>query len=325
MTNLDEFLKEAHTVAIGGHIRPDGDCVGSCLATYNYITTYYPDIQVTVYLEPIPNIFKFLRGADRIVSDFSGDQTYDLFIVQDCGDADRLGDAVHFFEHAKRTVCIDHHISNQSFADENFIFPETSSTSELIYELLPKERLTKEIAECIYTGIVHDTGVFQYSCTSKKTMEIAGVLMELGIEYTRIIDDTFYTKTYNQNRIMGLALLKSCLHLDGKCISSVITAEDMAEYEVLPKHLDGIVNQLRVTKDVEVAVFLYQTGDGEFKASMRSVEFVDVSQIAVRHGGGGHRRAAGFSMEGESDAIIRMVVAEIAEQLAAFSSEDKED
>lgn len=325
MTNLDEFLKEAHTVAIGGHIRPDGDCVGSCLATYNYITTYYPDIRATVYLEPIPNIFKFLKGADKIVSDFGGDKTYDLFIVQDCGDEDRLGDAVHFFEHAKRTVCVDHHISNQSFADENYIFSETSSTSELIYELLPKERITREIAECIYTGIVHDTGVFQYSCTSRKTMEIAGSLMELGIGYTKIIDDTFYTKTYNQNRIMGLALIKSCLHLSGKCISSVITAEEMEKYEVLPKHLDGIVNQLRVTKDVEAAIFLYQTDDGEFKASMRSVECVDVSQIAVRHGGGGHKRAAGFSMEGESEAIIRMVVAEIGEQLGIADEEHRED
>lgn len=315
MTNLDEFLAEVQTVAIGGHIRPDGDCVGSCLATYNYIKTYYPDICVDVYLEPIPNIFKFMANSADICSDFSAEKTYDLFIVQDCGDLGRLGGAAHFFEDAKKTVCIDHHISNQSFADANYIFPDASSASELIFELLPKERITKEIAECIYTGIVHDTGVFQYSCTSRKTMETAGVLMELGINYPKIVEETFYTKTYNQNRILGLALLKSRLHLEGRCISSVITEEEMREYDVLPKHLDGIVSQLRVTKDVEVAVFLYETGDGTFKVSTRSKETVDVARIAVKYGGGGHVRAAGFSMSGDADAIVDAIVADIAEQL----------
>lgn len=315
MTNFDDFLAEVHTVAIGGHIRPDGDCVGSCLATYNYIKTWYPDIDVTVYLEPIPNIFKFMARSNEIVSDFSGDTVYDLFIVQDCGDTGRLGGAAHFFEQAKHTVCVDHHISNQSFAQDNYIFPQASSASELVYELLPKERITKEIAECIYTGMVHDTGVFQYSCTSRKTMEIAGALMECGINYPKIVDDTFYTKTYNQNRIMGLALLKSRLHLDGKCISSVITEEEMTQYDVLPKHLDGIVNQLRVTKDVEVAVFLYETGDGTFKVSTRSREVVDVSKVAVKYGGGGHIRAAGFSMTGDADAIIEQIISDLAEQI----------
>lgn len=315
MRNFDEFLAEVRTVAIGGHIRPDGDCVGSCLATYNYIKDYYPDIQVDLYLEPIPNIFKFMARSEEIIHDFSKDKTYDLFIAQDCGDIARLGEAAHYFEAAKKTVCVDHHISNQSFADENYIFPKASSTSELIFELLPRERITKEIAECIYTGIIHDTGVFQYSCTSRKTMEAAGVLMELGINYPKIVDETFYTKTYNQNQIMGLALLKSKLHLEGKCISSVITEEEMKRYDVLPKHLDGIVSQLRVTKDVEAAVFLYETGDGAFKVSTRSREYVDVAAIAVKYGGGGHVRAAGFSMSGDADAIVDAIVADIAEQL----------
>lgn len=316
MTDLDKFLKEAKTVAIAGHIRPDGDCVGSCLATYNYIRTYYPDIAVSLYLEPIPNIFKFMSRSKEIKHVCEEETIYDLFIAQDCGDAERLGNAVRYFESAKKTVCIDHHISNQSFADENYIDPDASSTSELIFELLPKERITKEIAECIYTGIVHDTGVFQYTCTSKKTMETAGALMECGIDYSKIIDETFYTKTYNQNRILGLALQKSRLHLDGACISSVITETEMKEYDVLPKHLDGIVNQLRVTKGVKAAIFFYETGDGTFKVSTRSsVDEVDVAKIAVRHGGGGHKRAAGFSMQGNSNELAEQIAAEIGEQL----------
>lgn len=315
MTNLDDFLKGAGTVAIAGHIRPDGDCVGSCLATYNYIKTYYPQIAVDLYLEPIPNIFKFLARSEEIKSEYPEGKRYDLFIALDCGDTGRLGNAAGYFETARKTVCVDHHISNQSFADENYIFPKASSASELIFDLLPKERLTKELAECLYTGIIHDTGVFRYSCTSKATMEKAGMLMELGIDYPKIIDDTFFAKTYEQNRIMGLALLKSKLHLDGKCISSIITEAEMKEYGVLPKHLDGIVSQLRVTKDVEVSIFLYETGDGSFKVSARSASYVDVAAIAMKYGGGGHVRAAGCSVTGEPEDIVEKFVAEVAEQI----------
>ncbi len=315
MTNFDEFLAEARTVAIAGHVNPDGDCVGSCLATYNYIRTYYPQITVDLYLEPIPNIFQFLARANEIVSDCSKDETYDLFIAQDCGDTGRLGGAARYCQNAKKTICVDHHVSNTGFADEDYIFPKASSTCELIYDLLPKERITKEIAACIYTGIVHDTGVFQYSCTSQKTMEAAGALMALGINYPKIVDETYYTKTYNQNRIGGLALMKSKLHLDGKCISSVITSDEMREYDVLPKHLEGIVNQLRITKGVEAAVFLYQTAEEDYKVSLRSCEYVDVAKIAVSYGGGGHVRAAGCSVKGDAAQILEEVVAKVAEQI----------
>ena len=315
MKDLDSLLTGAKTVAIAGHVRPDGDCVGSCLATYNYIKTYHKEIEVCVYLEPIPNIFKFMAGAEQIKLPQRGQKVYDLFIAQDCGDVGRLGDAAHYFECAKRTACIDHHVSNQSFADDNYIFPLASSTSELIFELLPKERLTKEIAECIYTGIIHDTGVFQYSCTSAKTMQAAGVLMECGINFSKIVDETFFTKTYNQNRIMGQALVKSELYLDGKCIVSVITQEEMKRFDVLPKHLEGIVAQLRVTKDVEAAIFLYENEDGSFKVSTRSSGNVDVSKIAVKYGGGGHARAAGITMNGSADEIVETIVAEVANRL----------
>ena len=136
-----------------------------------------------------------------------------------------------------------------------------------MFELLPKERITIQIAECIYTGMVHDTGVFQYSCTSKKTMDIAGSLMEMGIDYSRIIDDTFYTKTFAQNKIMGQALLNAALYLNGDVILSAVSRAEMEKYDVLPKHLDGIVNQLRVTKDIKVAVFLYENEDGTYNSA----------------------------------------------------------
>lgn len=315
MTNLDEKLQGMQSVGIAGHVRPDGDCVGSCLATYNYIRTYYPEIDVKLFLEPIPNIFKFMTNSKEIINECSKEYLFDLFITLDCGDTGRLGEAAKYFENAKNTICIDHHISNQAFAKDNYIYPHASSTCELVFELLDTDKITKSIAECLYTGIVHDTGVFQYSCTSAKTMNVTGILMEKDIDYSKIIDETFYTKTYAQNQILGQALIDSKLYLNGKTIASTVTAEMMKAYDVLPKHLDGIVSQLRITKGVEVAIFLYETGDGTFKVSTRSNGDVDVAKIAMLFGGGGHAKAAGFSMTGTKEEIIELVNKEIEKQL----------
>ena len=315
MKKLDAVLENKHLIGIAGHVRPDGDCVGSTLAVYNYIRFYYPKVDVRLYLEPIPNIFKFLAHSSDIRNEYTDEITFDLFIAEDCGDTGRLGNAAKYFEHAAHTFCIDHHVSNQAFADDNYIFPDASSTCELVFELMDEEKITKEIAECLYTGMVHDTGVFQYSCTSAKTMNIAGRLMDKGIDYSKIIDDTFYTKTYNQNRIMGLALVKSKLYLGGQCIVSSITQDEMHAYDVLPKHLDGIVSQLRVTKDVKVAVFLYENEDGTYKASFRVNGEFDAASLAMKFGGGGHVKAAGCTMQGALDEIESTLVDEIAARL----------
>ena len=312
---MNFFLTGKETVGIAGHVRPDGDCVGSTLAIYNYIKEYYPQIDVRLYLEPIPNVFKFLRYADEIRSDYTDEIVFDLFIVCDCGDEGRLENAVKYYENAKNTLCIDHHVSNQEFAQHNYIFPDASSTCELVYGLLDPAHITKEIAECLYTGMVHDTGVFQYSCTSAKTMNIAGQLMELGIDYSEIVDATFYTKTYAQNQILGQALLDSRLYLDGRCIISVVTKEEMDEFGVLPKHLDGIVNQLRVTKGVVVAAFMYQNEDGSFKVSLRANGTFDVAALAMHFGGGGHVKAAGYTAFEDAETAKDILLEEIEKRL----------
>ena len=134
-------------------------------------------------------------------------------------------------------------MSNQAFAEENYIVPDASSTCELVFDMLEVDKITKEIAECLYTGMVHDTGVFQYSCTSEKTMNIAGVLMEKGIEYSKIIDDTFYTKTYNQNRILGKALLDSKLYLDGK-LKDGMSKTILSYSKKIMKDFDNVRNNM---------------------------------------------------------------------------------
>ncbi len=313
---LNRALKQAKTVAIGGHVRPDGDCVGSCMGLYQYIKNNFSEISTDVYLEEVPDsIGAFIPATNVISHSIDENAIYDVFIALDCGDERRLGFSEPLYENAKMTICIDHHVSNQAFANENYIVPEASSTAELVYQLIDKDKITTALAECLYLGIVHDTGVFQYSCTSPETMEIAADLMRKGIRANEIIEKTYYEKTYTQNKALGKALLDSKLHLGGKCISSYFTKEEMDAYNVASQDLEGIVSQLRVTRGVEAAIFLYQTGEKEFKVSLRATGDVDVSRVACAFGGGGHVKAAGASMTGIPSEIIETIVNEIAKQL----------
>ena len=312
---LSDILKGKKRVALGGHVRPDGDCVGACMGLYLYLKDRYPDIHTDVYLEEVPEAYRMIQGTDEVKTQITDGDVYDLFICLDCRDAQRLGFSGPLFEHAKETLCIDHHISNDAFADHNYIVPDASSTSELVYTVLDKEKISLPSAEALYMGIVHDTGVFQYSCTSPETMEIAADLMRKGINGNEIIDKTYYEKTYIQNQILGRALLESMLVMDKKCIVSVIRQRSMEFFQAKPSDLEGIVSQLRQTKGVEVAIFLHELSPQKFKVSLRSKGKVDVSDIAKFYGGGGHVRAAGVTMEGSSHDVINNITARIALQL----------
>lgn len=312
---LTEMVKSAESIAIGGHVRPDGDCVGSCLGVYLYLKKHFPDKQIHVYLESIPEVFQFLKGSEDILHEIPEDKIYDLFILLDCGDAQRLGFSAPLYENAKTSFCIDHHVSNQAFATKNYIEPEASSTCELVYHLLGSDQISEEIAECLYVGIVHDTGVFRHSCTHPSTMCVAADLMEKGIDFTKIITETFDEKTFAQNQIMGYALVNAIQFLEGRGVASYVDLEKMAEYRVQTKQLDGIVNQLKLTKGVDLAVFMYELEKGFYKVSLRSTEAVDVSRLSQIFGGGGHARAAGFSISGTFAEILEKVKAAALEQL----------
>ena len=312
---LANILEGKTRAAISGHVRPDGDCIGSCLGLYLYLKEQYPHIHTDVYLEEIPGAYRMIKGTDEVKSQIPEGEVYDVFFCLDCGDKERLGFSAPLFEAAKETVCIDHHVSNEAFADQNHIVPDASSTSELVFTLLDKEKISKEAAEALYMGIVHDTGVFQYSCTSPETMEIAAELMRKGINGSEIIDKTYYEKTYVQNQILGRALLESMLIMDKRCIVSVIRQRSMEFFQAQPADLEGIVSQLRQTKDVEVAIFLHEVEPQKYKVSLRSKNKVDVSVIAKHFGGGGHVRAAGVTMKGSSHDVINNITARIALQL----------
>ena len=257
---LSDILKDVKSVGITGHIRPDGDCTGSVLALYNYIVENMPETDVDLYLEQPGSEFYYLKNIDKI-KNTPEDKKHDVFFVLDCSSLDRIEPFISCFNNASKTVCIDHHVSNTGFTDLSKIEPQASSACEVLYGTMDADKISRNVAECIYTGIIHDTGVFKYSCTSKKTMEIAGEMMEKGIDYSDIIDNTFYKKTYVQNQILGRALLESVLFYDGKCIFTTVTMDEMEFYGVTGRELGGIVEQLRLTDGVEVAIFLYQTVD----------------------------------------------------------------
>ena len=314
-TMLNRMIEQADTIAIGGHERPDGDCTGSCMGLYLYILENYSGKKTDIYLEEIPRSYQFLKRSDEIRHEVPGDQKYDLFISLDCGDEERLGFSRVLFEQAAHTLCVDHHISNTGFGEENYVVPEASSTSELVYDLVDKEKITLPVAEALYLGIVHDTGVFQYSCTSPSTLRAAADLMEKGVDAPGLIRKTYVEKSYTQNQVLGRALMESILFMDGKCIASYIRGREMEFYGVEPSALDGIVSHLRDTRGVEVAIFMYELRPSVYKVSLRSNEQVDVSKVAQYLGGGGHKRAAGFTMAGTPHDVLNNLSGLIADQL----------
>ncbi len=323
---MNDFLREienADAIAILGHKRPDGDCVGSCLGIYNYILDNYSDKTVDVYLDAFSDDFMFLRGADKILHE-KKDKTYDLCISVDSGDLDRHGDFVSYYYDAKRTMCVDHHVSNVGFGDVCFLKTECSAAAEAIFTLLDEEKVSLQCAECLYLGIVHDTGVFKYTNTTRQTMEIAGKLIEKGTRSDLIIDGTFYKKTFKQNKMLAKALEASFLMFDGKVIVSCLTKDVFDENEATNIDTDGVVDALRITEGVECALWMYEyPKKGTFKCSLRSNDYVNVNLIACALGGGGHVKAAGCEVEGDKDTIILKITEMIKEQLDAKLNDNK--
>lgn len=314
--NLLEEIGNAKSVAIAGHIRPDGDCISSTLALRGYLKNARPGIKITVFTQDNPpTIFSYLEGYDEMNLTYSPKEKYDVFVALDVSSLDRLGDSLWFFENVGKTICVDHHETNPGLADVNEIRPKASSTCEVLFDLFEKEYMDDKVAECLFTGIVHDSGVFQYSNMSRKSFNTVGELVEYDFDGPKIIQDTFYEKSYIQNQILGRALLESILFMDGKCIVSMVDRKMMDFYNVLPKHLEGIVNQLKNTRGVEVAIFMYEMGTQRFKVSMRSNGLVNVAKVAAVFGGGGHERAAGVEMNGTYYDVINALSREIEKQM----------
>lgn len=312
--NLLDECQDAKRIGISGHIRPDGDCVGACLSMQMYLRKCLPQAQVKVFLEKPADIFRELKGFDEIDSAFGDEEAFDVFIVLDCAE-DRLGDAYKYFQAAGKTINIDHHITNKGCGGLNYIVPEEGATCEVLYDLMDGEKLDRDLAMALYIGIIHDTGIFQYSNTTPATMEKGAKLISYGFDFPRLIQETFYQKTYIQSNIMGRALLESIRFMDGRCIVSCIDRKVMQFYDAEPKDLDGIVNQLRNISGIDCAIFMYQTDVLEYKVSLRTSEKVNAAEVASFFGGGGHARAAGCTMRGTFHDCVNNLSLHIEKQL----------
>ena len=302
---LTDALKNKKTVAILGHVNPDGDCAGSCTGMYNYLTENFENLEVSVFLQNTSKKFGYLKGYDCVYTEFDPEKKFDLCITLDASDVKRLGVFAPYLESAEYSLCIDHHVTNAGLANVNVVDADASSCCEVLYGLLDPELISSNVAECLYTGIIHDTGVFKYSNTSRKTMEIVGRLIEFDIDFPRIIDGSFYMKSYGQSKLHGCALLNSERIMDDRCIYTVVTQEQLKQFGCTVKATDGIVDQLRVIDGVEVVILLYETGNpSEYKVSLRTNSDVDLARIAAVFGGGGHVKAAGCTVTGTVEEIL---------------------
>jgi phosphoesterase RecJ-like protein len=323
MIDIIKECEGAKRIGISGHIRPDGDAISSSLALRKYLLNAFPDATVDVILSnPIPTIFDDEAGYDEIKRDYSEDVSYDVYFALDCN-RERLGDAGKYFDAAGKRINIDHHESNkEGVGDVNEVNPDISSTCELLYTLFDKKYMDADVARCLYTGMVTDTGVFQYSCTSPDTMRRAADLMEYGFDFPRLIQRSFYEKTYLQSQILGRCLMESVRFMDGKCVVSWIDRKTEDFYQVSSKDFEGIVSQLRNIRGVDVSIFMYEESNQTYKVSMRSSEKVNVAKIAEKFGGGGHARAAGCTMSGTVYDCVNNLSKHIEKQLEAASDDE---
>ncbi|MBS6929334.1 MAG: bifunctional oligoribonuclease/PAP phosphatase NrnA [Lachnospiraceae bacterium oral taxon 082] len=305
MNKLLELIENAKNIAITGHVSPDGDCTGSTLALYNYITENFEGKQVRVCLEKPSKKFLYMNGFDLISEDPFSEA--DLLVSLDASDRERLGSRGVMLDTAKESICIDHHVTNTNFAKFNIVEDFRSSTCELLYTLLDYNKISVNTAVCLYTGIVHDSGVFKYQSTTRQTMEIAGALIDKGFDFTKIIDDTYFKKNFNATRLLGLVLTNAKLIFDGKCCYGLLDYDTWTGYIDDKKKMDGIIDNLRNIDGVEIALFMYETAKDEHKVSLRSIN-ADVSAIAAALGGGGHMRAAGATVHGKADELLENTI-----------------
>ena len=311
MNKLIELIENAKNIAITGHVSPDGDCTGSTLGLYNYIVENYKDKQVRVCLEKPSMKFAFMNGFELVSEDPFLEA--DLLVSLDASDRERLGIRGVMLDSAKESICIDHHVTNTNFAKFNIVEDFRSSTCELIYTLLDEDKISVNTAMCIYTGIVHDSGVFKYQSTTKETMDIAGKLIAKGFDFTKIIDDTYFKKDFNATKLLGLALINAKQEFDGKCCYGVLDYDTWNKYVSDKKKMDGIIDNFRNIDGVEIALFMYETSKDEYKVSLRSIN-KNVSGIASALGGGGHIRAAGATVYGKADELLRDTILPMIEK-----------
>ncbi|MDR1068423.1 MAG: 30S ribosome-binding factor RbfA [Clostridiales Family XIII bacterium] len=309
---LFEAITDADTIRIYPHENMDADTYGTSVAVCLALRGIGKDCAVVID-EKIPDNIRFLdNGCTKNAEDADADA--DLAMLVDGAEKERLGSfRAALFAGAEKKMCFDHHSSSKALWDYNYIDADAAATAEIIYDFLTENAVAigEPIAEALYTGIVTDTGKFQYANTTPKTLRIASSLIELGVRPDKISNEVYQNIRLEKMRLESAVLgtLKSVA--DGKAVIATLSRDMLDGTGAIDEETEGMAEILRSIRGVEVSVFLRENEEGKVKASMRAKSYYDVSRLAQRFGGGGHRRAAGFT----ADKPLAEVVAEIADIL----------
>ena len=316
MTTIDQILKsikKAKNIVLVTHENPDGDAVGSSLAMYHALKGLNKNVDVII--PEYSKCFNELPGIDETIKE-SG-KIYDLAISLDAATDKLLNVWVKYFREAEQRIVIDHHSTNTMFGDINYVDLSAPACAQVVYMLMKHYRwkITPEIGTCIMAGIITDTGGFQYSGVSKDTFNIAAELLDAGVNISKVYKKVFDTKTKSSFELRRIALNRMEFLENDKIAFTYITNEDERKVNAGVGDYEGIVSEGRSVEGVEVSIFLHELKDGEFKISLRSNAYVNVSDVCVMFGGGGHIRAAGAKMTADPLIIRDKVVNEVKRQL----------
>ena len=300
------------------HETPDGDALGSMLAMKLGLEQLGKDAIMYLTGEvPLPREYQFMELDDVIRGTPPPDAGERVLVAVDCAKQERLGADSTLVEGACLTVNIDHHHDNTLFGDVNLVVATASSTGEILRDVFSElgVRLTPEVAEALYIALVTDTGRFQYTNTTPKALRLAAELVEAGADLHRIFRDVYESVEFAKLKLLARALDHAQVFDGGRLVVAYLVKQDFAEVGAAEPYSEGIIDYLRAVEGADMAVLIREppSKDGIRKASLRSsVEGLDVSAIARKAGGGGHRQAAGFSSELSIEQLTEFVKVEFA-------------
>ena len=311
--NIKEEIQKAEDIVILTHENPDGDAVGSALAMY--LTLKKLNKEVDVIIPEYSNVFSFLPGADQIKKE-GKEEAYDLAIAVDATGIGRLNGFAKYFEDAKVKIQIDHHQVNEMFGDYNFVNPASPACAQnliFIIEQLGVE-IDKEIGTCLLTGIITDTGGFKYEGVSAETFEFTSWLLAKGVNVSDVYKKVLQMKTRANFELRKLIMDRMEFLCDNKITFTYITLEDKKKANAMPGDDEGLVEIGRDIEGVEVSILLREKENG-YKASLRSNNYMNVSDICVTFNGGGHIRAAGCDIQGTLEQAKERILDEVKKHI----------
>src|SRR5437660_4149380 len=306
LSQVVELVENKNRFAITSHVRPDGDSLGSSLGLFWLLRALDKDVEV-IMRDSAPHSYQKLPGADAIRVTPAVDRVYDGVFVIECSDIDRpgLADLKQQF-----VVNIDHHSTTELFGQINWIDSTAAAVGEMIYNLCKATgvRVTKEIAECVYTALLTDTGSFHYSNTTERTVKMASGLVRTGVKPAKTAEAIFGSYQWPKIELLSLVLGTAKRDDTGRIAWMEQTLEMQEQTCASEEDADGFVNYPLSVSEVEAAALFKECSPGVYRTSLRSKGDVNVAKVAEQFGGGGHRNAAGCTLKGNLESVERQVV-----------------